>query len=88
MNVNTEFKELTEKLAKQRDEIELKLHLAGMDAKEEWGKAENKWGDFKQKLDEIADDTKETTDELVDSTKIVAEEIKSAYQRIVKRLND
>ncbi len=34
-------------LEKSRDEIKLKMHLAGMDTKEEWAELEKKWDDFK-----------------------------------------
>lgn len=88
MNIKNEIETLSEKLKSQRDEIELKLHLAGMDAKTEWGKAEHKWEDFKDKVDEISDETKETTEDLVVATRVIGDELKSAYQRIVKRLSD
>ena len=44
MNIKKEFDELTESLKQQRGEIQVQNHLANMDAKEEWQKAEgNIW---------------------------------------------
>ena len=88
MSISSDFENLSAKLKSQRDKIELKLHLASMEAKEEWEMTEKKWDHFKDKVEDIADDTKETTKELVDATKVIADELKSAYQRIVKRLSD
>ena len=44
MDLKKEFDELTDKLNQQRDEIQLQLHLASMEAKEEWQEAEGRWG--------------------------------------------
>ena len=40
MNIQKEFDELSSALKQQRDEIEVQIHLASMDAKEECQKAE------------------------------------------------
>lgn len=86
MNLKKEFDELTDKLNQQRDEIQLQLHLASMEAKEEWQDAEKIWGKFVDSLDVISDDTKETSAELIQTTKVIGDELKEAYQRISERL--
>ena len=86
MEILKELENLTDKIKHQRDELQVRMHLAGMDAKEEWEKAEEKWDEFKHKAAEIKDDTQETTEELVTATKIIGEEISQAYKRIVERL--
>ncbi|MCK5121841.1 MAG: hypothetical protein GQ532_10890 [Methylomarinum sp.] len=87
MNVQKEFDELTDVLKQQRDEIEVQIHLASMDAKEEWQKAEKKWGQFIDALGVITDDTKETSAELIKTTKVIGDELKEAYKRISERLS-
>ncbi|MCF6203635.1 MAG: hypothetical protein L3J59_08195 [Methylococcaceae bacterium] len=86
MNLKKEFDELTDKLNQQRDEIQLQLHLASMEAKEEWQEAETSWGKFVDSLDVISDDTKEASAELIQATKVIGDELKEAYQRISERL--
>ncbi|WP_428355248.1 hypothetical protein [Methyloprofundus sp.] len=81
-----EFEELMAKLATERDELNLKLHLASMQAKEEFSSAEEIWEQVKQKAGDIADDSVETTDEFISSAKVVGEELIEAYQRIAGRL--
>ena len=87
MSIKEEFSNLLEKLKTQRDEINLKLHLSSMEAKEEFEKAEKKWVQVKAKASEIADDTKETSEEVIAKTKIVGEELKATYHRIKQRLS-
>ena len=86
MNIKKEFDELTDALKQQRDEIEVQMHLAGMEAKEEWQKGEEQWGEFVDALGVITDDTKETTAELIHATKIIGDELKETYKRISERL--
>lgn len=88
MEMQVEFNKLVEKLKMERDEINLKIHLASMDAKEEFAEAEKKWVLVKTKASEIADDAIETSEEYVTKAKIVGEELKEAYNRISKRLSE
>ena len=88
MSIKTEFDNLLEKLKSERDEIKLKLHLASLEAKEEFEEADKHWDTLKNKAAEIADDSKETSEEFIAKAKIVGEELKDAYNRISKRLAD
>lgn len=83
-----EFDKLVERLKTERDEINLKIHLASMDAREEFAEAEKKWGQMKIKAAEIADDAVETSEEYIVKAKIVGEELKETYHRIAKRLSE
>ena len=82
-----EFDELLEKLNAVRDEANLKLHLASMEAKDEFSQAEETWEQVKQKASEIADDSVETTDEFIGAAKVVGEELAEAYHRILGRIS-
>lgn len=88
MELPREFDGLAEKLKQQRDEINLKLHLAGMDVKQEWEQNEHKWEQFKAQLAEIRDETNDITEELAAATIVIGEELGNAYRRIVERLKD
>ncbi len=88
MNVREEFDKLVEKLKSERDEINLKMHLASMDAREEFSEAEKKWEQVKIKMAEIADEAVDTSEDYIAKAKIVGEELKETYSRIVKRLTD
>jgi hypothetical protein len=88
MPTKEEFKDLLERLKVDREEINLKLHLASMEAKKEFEEAEKRWVVVKAKAVEIADDTKETSEEFIDKARIVGEELKEAYHRISQRLSE
>lgn len=88
MAMKEEFEHLLDKLKSERDELKLKMHLASMDAKDEFADAEKKWAHIKAEAADIADDTKETSEELIAKAKIVGEELKDTYRRIAKRLSD
>ena len=88
MNVQEEFDKLVEKLKTERDEINVKMHLASMDAKEEFAEAEKKWQQVKVKMAEIADEAVDTSEDYIAKAKIVGEELKDSYSRIIKRLSE
>jgi hypothetical protein len=88
MAIKEDFENLLEKLQVERDEINLKLHLASMEAKQEFEEAEKQWHRLKIKATEIADESVDTSEEFIAKAKIVGEELKEAYYRIGKRLAD
>ena len=88
MNVKEEFDNLVEKLKTERDEIKVKMHLASMEAKEEFSEEEVKWQQVKVKMAEIADDAVDTSEEYIAKAKIVGDELKDTYSRIIKRFSE
>jgi hypothetical protein len=87
MSIKEDFDSLLNKLQNERDEITLKLHLATMEAKQEFEEAEDQWQHLKVKAAEIADESVQPTDEVIAKAKIVAEELKDTYYRIGRRLS-
>ena len=88
MGLREEFDKLVDKVKTERDELNLKLHLASMDAKEELKDADKKWAQLKEKASAIADDAVDTSEEYIAKAKIVGEELKETYSRITKRLSE
>ncbi len=86
MNIQDDLRQLTETLKQQRDEIALKVHLASMEAKDEWENAEKNWDKLSAKASEIYDETVETTEDMVDAAKVIGDELADAYRRIKERL--
>ena len=87
MSIKEEFESLLEKLKVERDEVNLKLHLASMEVKEEFKEAEKQWIQVKAKAAEIAVDTKGATEEFIAQARVVGEELKDTYHRINMRLS-
>ena len=84
MDINKEINELTETLKQQRDELKVKLHLFGMEAKDEWEKAEDNWDNFKNKSEHLASAGKEASKDVGAAVKLLGEELKNAYDRMRK----
>lgn len=87
MDIKKEFDELTEIVKQQRDEIEVQLHLAGMEVKEEWKEAEKKREQFFDSLGVINDDAKEISSELIHATKLIGDELVELYKRISEKIS-
>lgn len=88
MAIKEDFENLLNKLNTEREEINLKLHLASLETRDEFEQAEKQWQQVKNKAAEIADESKETSEEFIAKAKIVGEELKETYQRITKRLTE
>lgn len=66
-------------LKKMRDEIRLKLHLAGMDAKERWKQLEPKVEEIERKLEAGGE-------EILGATSRLFEEVGRAFREFADRL--
>ncbi len=86
MDLKQEFSSLVETLKTERDELQLKLHLASMEAKEEFEKLDEKWDAVAEKAAELADDSVELSEEVLTKAKAAAEEVKEVYQRLASKL--
>ena len=67
-----DLQETRDDLKRTADEIKVKLHLAGMDAKDAWDEIQPRIADFEQRFDTKADE--------------VGEELKALGQEIKQRL--
>ena len=79
----TDFDDVKEDLERMRDEIKLKMHLANMDMKEEWGGLEQKFEHFtaQTRARESAAGVGHAVDQL-------GNELKKAYLRFQNALKD
>ena len=78
--------EIFKELQTERDNIEVKLHLLNMDAKEEWDELEKKYGEFKTKASAVADVTVDSAGDVAEALKLVGEELREGYKRIRKSM--
>ena len=73
----SEFNRLLEDLKRARDEIQLRMHLASMEVKEEWNDLEGKWDDFSARADMGS-----TAEGLGSAFTQLGSELKQGYARI------
>ena len=88
MDLRQELNKFAEGLEQLRDEVKVQLHLASLESKQEWDKAEGQLEQFRTQLEQIATGTRGTTDDMIKKAKIVGEELKSTYQRLKDRLSE
>ena len=81
-----DLKKLVDDLKQQRDEINLKLHLAKAEVREEWDKLEPKLEEVKGKMDAVSEVAGQTAESVTAAAGLIADEIKQGYDRIKKAL--
>jgi len=73
---------LVDDVKRIRDELEVQMHLAAAEAKDEWSGLEKKWQRFRGRLDsvgKVAEDAAEDVGEALDQ---LGSELKKGYERI------
>lgn len=75
-----------EHLKQQRDELQLKLHLAKADAKDEWASLENQWEEIKPKLEAAREEAGKTAESVGTALGLALDELKKGYERLKGRL--
>jgi len=78
--------EMLEGLKQARDEIQLQIHLAAAEAKEEWKTQEGKLEELEHKVKIIGSEAGEASEEVLEALKLVGDEIKNGFERIRKHL--
>ncbi len=73
-------------LKHERDELKVKLHLARMDAGDEWQKLETRLAKLDAKARELGNATAEASHEIGAAAKLLGEEIRKGLKTIGKHL--
>ena len=82
-------------LKRQRDELKLRIHLGGKDARAQWEKLEEKWHELEDWGEPLTSATKEAAGTAGEQAKkvtgaaldLVAREVRSGYQKLRKLLD-
>jgi hypothetical protein len=86
MELRDDLEKLAESLKQQRDELQLKMHLLNLEAREEWEKAEQNWQHFQSKAEELGKAGAEASKDVGAAVKLLGEELRHAYERVRKSL--
>jgi hypothetical protein len=78
--------ELISSLKQQRDELAVRMHLAGAEARQEWSRLDDKVNQLSHRFDPLKRAAGETADDLWESLKLLGEELQHGFQRIRKSL--
>ena len=80
--VKERFEREIEGLRGVRDELQVRLHLGKLDAKEQWEGLEKKWNHVEAKLKQLESATEATADELGEAARLFVEEVREGYDRL------
>jgi SMC interacting uncharacterized protein involved in chromosome segregation len=83
-DVKDRIEEMFDELKQERDELQVKLHLAKLETSEEWQKLEDKLEKFESKLKEIGGATADASREMGAAAKLLGEEIRDGFKKIAR----
>lgn len=85
-DIKERIDEMIDDLKQERDELELKLKLAKLEANEEWIKLEAKIAKLEAKAKELGGVTAEASHDIGAAAKLLGEEIRDGLKKIAKHL--
>jgi len=80
------LQEMISGLKQQRDELSVRMHLAGAEAKQEWDRLDEKLDKLSHRFEPLKHAAEETAGDVWESLKLVGEEIQHGFERIRKSL--
>ncbi len=84
----TALESLISSLKQERDELNLQMHLAGMEAKDEYERLASKIDELSSQYDPVKEAVAETGDSLVAALMLAAGEMKNGFHRIRKAISE
>jgi hypothetical protein len=81
-----ELRELFDKLATQRDELRVRMHLARAEVRDQWEQLEKQWEHARARLEVIGREAGDAAGDVGSALRLVAEELRKGYERVRKLL--
>lgn len=85
-NLKEKYQSVIDSLREERDELNVKMHLAGMEVRDEWHEVEKKWEHLQSKGKHLSKATGESAHEIGESFSVLGHELKETYQRLKRSL--
>jgi len=73
-------------LRTERDELNVQMHLASMELRDEWDKLEHKWAHYSDRTRELKKSLEPTMDDVHCSLAMLGDELSEGYKKIKKAL--
>lgn len=81
-NQHSTFDELMSVLRQERDELKLKLHLAGMEGKQEYERLSGEVDKLTEQYDPVKKAVSESADEVLSALSLTAGEVVKGFKRV------
>jgi hypothetical protein len=75
-----------EELKAVRDDLEVRLHLGKLEAKDLWGELEKQWSHAEGKLKVIGDTAEDALEDVGEAAQLVLNELKEGYEKLRRLL--
>jgi chromosome segregation ATPase len=82
------LEDIISKLKQERDELQVKIHLASMDAKDEYDRLSGKCDELADQYEPVKDAVEETAQNVFSALGMVAGELKVGFQRVRKAIKE
>ena len=82
------LEELIRGLKRERDELKLQIHLAGMEAKDDYDRISAKIDELTEQYEPVSDAVEETAGNIWSALGMAADELKVGYQRVRKAIEE
>jgi len=82
------LEEVISKLKQERDELKVQMHLASMDAKDEYDRLSRKCDELTDQYEPVKDAVEDTADNVFSALGLVADELKIGFQRVRKAVSE
>lgn len=79
--------DLISSLKQQRDELAVRMHLAGAEARQEWSRLDDKVNELSHRFDPVKRAVGDSADDLWESLKLLGEELQHGFERVRKSLS-
>ena len=79
---------LVSEVKQQRDELKLQMHLASMEAKDEYERLSGKYDELSEQYDPVSNAVEETAENLIAALGLAAGELKHGFQRVRKAITE
>lgn len=83
-----DFEQVRQQLRQTRDELQLKIHLASLEIKDEWEKTQAQLEDLEVKIHQLSGEAKDAGHDLLCTIEKIGGEIESSFARIKRQLED
>ena len=80
--------ELIDSLKRERDELKLQMHLAGMDAKDEYQRLSDKFEELTRQYEPVGKAVDETAGNVISALKLAGEEMLSGFHKVRKAIQN
>jgi hypothetical protein len=85
-NIQNTYKSVIDTLKAERDELNVKIHLASMEVRDEWVEIEKTWDHAQSKAHQLGKASGQSAHQLGEAFSILGDELAEAYRRLKKTL--